>query len=144
MPNMIIRPILLVVIATLIISTADAQRPSRFRVVSYNVLVGFQDHRVGDPYLPGAERKEKILSFLAEQAPDDLPEANANSIGTKENTAAVIDIAIEIFSVNPIPSHGRLTKINSFMICPPSRGYIGRRFNRPQNKLILNKKYRVL
>jgi len=62
-------PIVAAVLAVLV-PTISAQDPHRFRVVSYNVLVGFQNHRVGSPYRPGTERKKNIVSWLADQAPD--------------------------------------------------------------------------
>ena len=42
----------------------------KLRVISYNVLVGFGNYRVGHPYLPGAERKRLVHAWLAEQKPD--------------------------------------------------------------------------
>jgi exodeoxyribonuclease-3 len=39
-------------------------------VVSYTVLVGFGDHRVGDPYLPGEQRRTAVAAWLAAAAPD--------------------------------------------------------------------------
>ena len=58
-----------VYVAFLVVLT-PAQEPHRFRVVSYNVLVGFADHRVGDPYLKGAERKANVNAWVAAQEPD--------------------------------------------------------------------------
>lgn len=55
-------------------STAPVQEEtdggSPLRVVTYNVLVGFGDYHVGDPYLPGAERRERALAWLAAEQPD--------------------------------------------------------------------------
>ncbi|MAG57947.1 MAG: hypothetical protein CMJ83_16810 [Planctomycetes bacterium] len=55
---------------TLLNAAAAAQTPRPFRVVSYNILVGFGDHRVGTPYRPGQERRENVLAWLKSQKPD--------------------------------------------------------------------------
>ena len=41
-----------------------------FRVISYNILVGFGNHRVGDPFHPGATRKRNVRRFLVSERPD--------------------------------------------------------------------------
>jgi len=40
------------------------------RVVTYNILVGFGDYAVGDPYLPGDQRAFAAATWLAAQQPD--------------------------------------------------------------------------
>lgn len=42
----------------------------KLRVVSYNVLRGFRDYRIGKPYHPGAKRKTEITTWLAAKQPD--------------------------------------------------------------------------
>ena len=63
-----------IVMLALFLGSCGPEQPEpqtpRFRVISYNILVGFADHRVGDPYLPGAERKRNITEFLVEEQPD--------------------------------------------------------------------------
>ncbi len=46
------------------------RRPETLRVVTYNVLVAFGNYKVGDPYHPGSERKQRIATWLASQEPD--------------------------------------------------------------------------
>lgn len=59
-----------VVVAACASTESSFERPKRFRVISYNVLVAYGDYRVGNPYLPGADRKSNILRFLANERPD--------------------------------------------------------------------------
>ncbi len=51
-------------------ATVQGQADDPYRVITFNVLVGFNDYRVGDPYLPGAERKQAAYEWLEEQQPD--------------------------------------------------------------------------
>ena len=45
-------------------------RPRQLKVVTYNVLEGFENHRVGSPYLPGEQRKKGVIKWLQKQSPD--------------------------------------------------------------------------
>ncbi|MCX8230141.1 MAG: sulfatase-like hydrolase/transferase [Planctomycetota bacterium] len=45
-------------------------RPRPLKVVTYNVLEGFENHRVGSPYLPGEQRKKGVIKWLQKQSPD--------------------------------------------------------------------------
>ena len=60
----------MVLVAMLLIPTGLAQKTPALRVVSYNVLVGFGNHRVGEPYRTGTERRKNIVAWLAEQKAD--------------------------------------------------------------------------
>lgn len=44
--------------------------PGSLRIITYNILVAYGSYKVGDPYYPGAERKERITAWLAAQQPD--------------------------------------------------------------------------
>ena len=45
-------------------------RSEALRVVTYNILVGFDDYGIGDPYLCGAQRRVAATTWLAAQHPD--------------------------------------------------------------------------
>lgn len=80
-----VNPLLTIVLACAVACTASAKEkesadaagepadnapPLRFRVIAYNVLVGFRDQPGEMQYLPGSERKQIVAQWLAEQAPD--------------------------------------------------------------------------
>ncbi|MFI4860980.1 MAG: endonuclease/exonuclease/phosphatase family protein [Phycisphaerales bacterium JB063] len=49
---------------------AEPREPGTLRIVTYNILVAFGSYKVGDPYYPGQERKQRITDWLAAQTPD--------------------------------------------------------------------------
>lgn len=52
------------------LAPADPPPPETLRVVTWNVLVGFADSSVGDPYLPGVQRRQHASAWLAAIEPD--------------------------------------------------------------------------
>ncbi len=66
---------------------SDLEQPQQadpYRVISFNILVGFENYRVGDPYLPGEERKQAAYKWLAEQQPDLVGLQEMNGYTTEQ------------------------------------------------------------
>ena len=87
--------LLLVSLSALAQAQADQWRGqlkgNRFSVVTYNVLEGFRDYRVGDPYMKGRDRLHAAQKWLREQRPDivGLQELNGYTVESlKEDAAA--------------------------------------------------------
>lgn len=57
-------------ILTLLLPACATSREQQVRIVSWNVLVGFQDHGVGDPWLAGEDRRAQAYAWLAQVKPD--------------------------------------------------------------------------